>query len=291
MIHENSLLGNVYGVYVTDHHNYAGRIIGNSFLNNVTICFKDTSYFKSWDCYHNNFLGGKIECLRYEPYCEDFWDNGYPSGGNYWSNYEGEDRKSGPEQNLEGSDGIGDGPYRINVAFIDRYPLMEPYGELRPTVYSRQLADGAILRLTFNSIISNFTCNIAARKITFEVYWRSGTKGFAIIDVPRSVFKGEPEVYFDGKTIPFNKSEVDDSIHISFSYEHSKHYVEIRFGAGGGVPPQLSPQNYIVFVVLLIALLLALYLRKRRTIPSKAEPLPPPASTSSQKCYIFHYTM
>ena len=55
------------------------------------------------------------------------WDNGYPSGGNYYSNYNGTDNYSGPEQNIPGADGIGDSPYIINEYNIDNYPLMRPY--------------------------------------------------------------------------------------------------------------------------------------------------------------------
>jgi nitrous oxidase accessory protein NosD len=55
------------------------------------------------------------------------WDAGYPSGGNYWSDYTGLDLYSGPYQNLTGSDGIGDSVYRIDADNIDRYPLMQQY--------------------------------------------------------------------------------------------------------------------------------------------------------------------
>jgi nitrous oxidase accessory protein NosD len=55
------------------------------------------------------------------------WDDGYPSGGNYWSNYTGIDEYSGPSQNETGSDGIGDTPYVIDENNTDRYPLMAPF--------------------------------------------------------------------------------------------------------------------------------------------------------------------
>jgi parallel beta-helix repeat protein len=54
------------------------------------------------------------------------WDNGYPTGGNYWSNYSGKDEKKGPNQDIQGSDGIGDVPYVIYKDNKDNYPLMEP---------------------------------------------------------------------------------------------------------------------------------------------------------------------
>ena len=53
------------------------------------------------------------------------WDDGYPSGGNYWSDYTGVDNCSGPNQNTCPSpDGIGDTPYSFPVSARDRYPLM-----------------------------------------------------------------------------------------------------------------------------------------------------------------------
>ncbi len=72
---------------------------------------------------------------------KDSWDNGYPSGGNYWTAYDGVDNCSGEGQNncrcdppsfLTCRDGIGDTPYVITSYFAslnptDRYPLMRPY--------------------------------------------------------------------------------------------------------------------------------------------------------------------
>ena len=55
------------------------------------------------------------------------WDDGYPSGGNYWSDYTGADSFGGPNQDVPGSDGIGDTPYPIPDGMNeDRYPLMNP---------------------------------------------------------------------------------------------------------------------------------------------------------------------
>jgi len=60
------------------------------------------------------------------------WDDGYPSGGNYWSDYTGVDLFSGPYQNETGSDGIGDAPYVIDENNTDRYPLMNLWGTGTP---------------------------------------------------------------------------------------------------------------------------------------------------------------
>jgi hypothetical protein len=55
------------------------------------------------------------------------WDDGYPSGGNYWGDYKGTDLYSRPYQNETGYDWIGDSPYVIDSNNIDRYPLIYPF--------------------------------------------------------------------------------------------------------------------------------------------------------------------
>jgi hypothetical protein len=83
--------------------------------------------------YHNNLINNTQNA--YDE-CSDTWDNGYPSGGNFWSDYTGVDEYSGPEQDIPGSDGIGDTPYIIQGYYgpneIDRYPLMNPSDRTPP---------------------------------------------------------------------------------------------------------------------------------------------------------------
>lgn len=76
--------------------------------------------------HHNRFYGNGQNA--YDDSDTSQWDNSYPSGGNYWSDYTGIDIKSGPDQTLPGSDGIGDVPYEIDVDSRDRFPLMDPFG-------------------------------------------------------------------------------------------------------------------------------------------------------------------
>jgi PKD repeat protein len=81
--------------------------------------------------YHNNFIDNTQHATEYG---DDIWDDGYPSGGNYWDDYQGVDNYSGPYQNITGGDGIGDTPYNISGdSNRDRYPLMNPWaGESYP---------------------------------------------------------------------------------------------------------------------------------------------------------------
>ena len=64
--------------------------------------------------------------------CDNSWDNGYPSGGNFWGYYPPEDDiYSGPDQDIPGRDGIRDTPKYIYTHGVDRYPLMDPWSGLR----------------------------------------------------------------------------------------------------------------------------------------------------------------
>jgi parallel beta-helix repeat protein len=74
--------------------------------------------------YHNNFINNSNQALANSNLNE--WDYGYPSGGNYWSDYVGNDLFSGPNQDQLGSDGIGDTPYSF-TGDMDRYPLLYPF--------------------------------------------------------------------------------------------------------------------------------------------------------------------
>jgi parallel beta-helix repeat protein len=81
--------------------------------------------------HHNNFLNNTRHAQVGDNVAQ--FDDGYPSGGNYWSDYSGFDKCSGPNQDIcPDPDGIGDTPYDVPHAVTgvptdwDFYPLMCP---------------------------------------------------------------------------------------------------------------------------------------------------------------------
>ena len=66
--------------------------------------------------YHNNFVNNTAQVSTLDSV--NVWDDGYPSGGNYWSDYTGVD--------VDG-DGIGNTPYVVDAGNQDNSPLMTPY--------------------------------------------------------------------------------------------------------------------------------------------------------------------
>ena len=69
--------------------------------------------------FHNNILQNTYQA--FDVIAGSAWDKGYPTGGNYWSDYTGTD---------ENEDGIGDIPYSIGSCSADEYPLIHPYGSV-----------------------------------------------------------------------------------------------------------------------------------------------------------------
>jgi len=113
--------------------------------------------------YHNNFIDNINQA--YSESSANVWDDGYPSGGNYWSDYTGVDAKSGPNQDLPGSDGIGDTPYVIDAHNQDNYPFMEPSAfAYTPTGLDVTLTLTEDVTLTFDQVSSAGFASLILRK-------------------------------------------------------------------------------------------------------------------------------
>ncbi|MEE9505726.1 MAG: NosD domain-containing protein, partial [Thermoplasmata archaeon] len=81
--------------------------------------------------FHNSFINNTVQAR--DDGFGNGWDDGYPSGGNHWSDYGGVDMCSGPLQdNCPDPDGIGDTPYPVDNNTLDRYPFTSPYVSVPP---------------------------------------------------------------------------------------------------------------------------------------------------------------
>ncbi|MCI4337488.1 MAG: right-handed parallel beta-helix repeat-containing protein [Thermoplasmata archaeon] len=76
--------------------------------------------------YHNNFIDDAGWALPSST-LQANWSDGYPGGGNYWSNHTSPDSLRGPGQNQSGSDGIVDSPVILNSTNRDPYPLAQAW--------------------------------------------------------------------------------------------------------------------------------------------------------------------
>lgn len=73
--------------------------------------------------YHNNFVNNGNNVYVSSPFNVNFWDNGYPSGGNHWSDY----ASTYPNAKEIDTSGLGESPYVINANNTDKYPLIAPF--------------------------------------------------------------------------------------------------------------------------------------------------------------------
>jgi parallel beta-helix repeat protein len=119
VVSRNKLISNLNGVWLYSSNN---NVISENEIKNYTwqVFLIRESYENR--IFHNNIFQGQAPQLGIVVAIEyyNIWDDGYPSGGNYWSTYNGTDTNS---------DGIGDTQYIIDKDNIDRYPLVSPYSQ------------------------------------------------------------------------------------------------------------------------------------------------------------------
>jgi parallel beta-helix repeat protein len=160
-IDNNTCSNNRYGILLSQ--------LDNATVSNNIV--KDSSSYGIYQfssnnnrVFHNNLINNATQAFAYDT-TSNFLDNGYPSGGNYWSDYAGVDENHGENQNILGGDEIGDTPYYISGGSNqDRYPLIDPWPVARlgfatfglENLYkvslteNLQLYDGSVLGVEFD---------------------------------------------------------------------------------------------------------------------------------------------
>ena len=113
IVTNNFVVGNHIGISL--QRVSPSKVIGNTIANNSQGLFLENSGNL---IYHNNFVNNTVQAATSN--FTSIWDLGYSNGGNYWSDYKGEDADG---------DGIGDIPYVIDECNVDRYPLMSFWNE------------------------------------------------------------------------------------------------------------------------------------------------------------------
>ncbi len=233
----------VYGNYISAYSSY-GVVFESSSTNNKmyenTIKDSGKGVFL-WESsnnefYHNNLINNTYQVYDHSwdypdrPISVNVWDDGYPSGGNHWSDYAGVDLNGGPNQDLIGSDGIGDTPYAIYANNMDHYPLLNPW---TPVETSVQIG-GNDYPVT---IVSNTSIDkIVATKnsIHFESSGPTGDKGYINVIFPM-VNTTEIKVFIDDVKLtppPFPVINTNGTHYfIYFEFILSTHTVAIQFAA------------------------------------------------------------
>jgi parallel beta-helix repeat protein len=233
----NSLLGNTitnnyYGIYFPYLSNN-NTIFGNTITNNHYGIYFDSSSNNRLS--GNNFVNNNIQV--HSEISENFWDDGYPSGGNYWSNYAGIDLYSGPYQNETGSDGICDSFYNIDENNQDNYPLMgifydfEVVGLYGEIFHVQVISNSTVSELNLVVWLSspNEYLQPGQEFLQFYVEGENATRGFCRVTIPRALLNDSYVVLVDCKDVPTRQLDASNSTHayLYFTYNHTKHEVII----------------------------------------------------------------
>lgn len=196
------------GIYLNDCCN-------NSIYQNQVACLN--SAIRTVDSSNNNLIYHNT-LIQSHPFqislnSINSWDDGYPSGGNYWSNYAGVDVKSGQDQDLFGSDGIGDTPYTIDADNADNYALMKPYAGahdlglkvgISKTVIGYNMNATVAIRMT----IVNYGVQAEDVNFTYQIDTTVGEELYSLMPRNSSVF----DFLFDTTNMPKGNYTVSASV-------------------------------------------------------------------------------
>ena len=179
------------------------------------------------------------------------WDNGYPSGGNYWSSYTGLDFYGGLYQNEAGSDCIGDIPHATNGNNQDNYPLMAPIN-----IFDAGNWNGTACQIDAisNSTVSNFQLDIVQGIVSFNVTSQTGF-GFCRVTIPNIIIQDlwsyNYTVLLNGQQWPFSERVDTTNRYIYIEYAQANHEVIII--------PEFRTFVVLTFLIALITFVLVFY--------------------------------
>jgi parallel beta-helix repeat protein len=174
--------------------------------------------------YHNNIIDNDAQAGGNKmPESMNKWDDGFPSGGNYWNDYNSLDFNY---------DGIYDAPYTIAANNTDNWPLAGLFHIYNIT----HIEPGFMLTLVSSSAVSNFNVAVGIehpedRIVVLNVAGTSGY-GFCTLCIPKNLLSPPYTVSIDyGQTpiVHYNGALFDNGTHrwIYFEYLHSEHQVII----------------------------------------------------------------
>jgi parallel beta-helix repeat protein len=162
--------------------------------------------------YHNNFIDNVPQVLCDSHY-SNIWDNGYPSGGNYWSDHTGADLDH---------DGIEENGYIIDENNTDHYPLNGIFHAYN--ISSVEPGCTCTVELVSNSTISNFSIIVSPEqpgnnRITIDVIAGKGT-GFCRATIPHDLLSPPYNVTINDNPIVHGTVYENETLSIIYvSYE------------------------------------------------------------------------
>jgi parallel beta-helix repeat protein len=200
--------GNViFGNYIADNDGNGTQVVTGASGNRL---------------YHNNFINNEKQAYVLAG-STNYWDDDYPSGGNYWSDYNETDVNH---------DGIGDISYLISTNNLDHYPLMGMFSEFNVSLPYGETENVTAIS---NSTVANLTLLIWLSSpyeglqpgqpyIQFFATGENGSGGFCRLMIPRTVLNSSSYIVLvDSNPVNATELPVSNSTHVYlyFAYAHS----------------------------------------------------------------------
>ena len=241
VIFNNTLANNAIGIAL---HSFGTIITGNNIKNNSDC---GISVYDSLNntIFHNNLINNANQIRLSQS--NSTWDDGYPSGGNYWSNYNGTDGNN---------DGIGDISYILDENNQDNCPLMEPIYAFDAGTWegTRYFVD-----VISNSTVSDFYFNpLEGPFLGFSVTASDNKTGFCRVTVPTGLLWTDDAwtVKVNNQTITPDIMEAGGNTYFYFTYSHSAKIIEIR---GTEAIPEFPIWIPTLFALIVLGVALVLY--------------------------------
>jgi len=227
----NNIRSNDWGISLYSSLN--NTIAANNITNNWTGGGIRLEKSSNNVIYHNNFINSTPSI---DEYSVNVWDSGYPSGGNYWSNYLHADLYSGPYQNKTGSDGIGDTPYVINENNVDNYPLMGIFYDFKVIIgnvmhHVKIISNSTVSDVKIGVILDHWPPHLPSGQMFIELSIRGtiNTTRFCRVAIPKALLNDTYTVLMlidheNYEEIPsYEPSEPDDTYnYLYFTYKHAE---------------------------------------------------------------------
>ena len=251
-VDRNVIENNGYGIDLSSSSN--NIISGNNITaNNERGIYLDES--SNNKIYHNNFIDNTNQTFVQDAYT-NIWDDGYPSGGNYWSDHV-----------CTGNPSDGSQPYIIDANNIDHYPFQDPNGWLLPPPeYTFDVIVDDIhypVSILSNSAVSNFNFNETEMQISFDVTGESGTTGYCNVTIPKSLLTGSPWIIKIDNTPITDFDEKTNDTH-TFLYSTYTHESPLQVTIEGTWVVPEFPSAIILPLLMILSLTTAVFVKLKK---------------------------
>jgi hypothetical protein len=190
-------------------------VVGNTFENNPTAIYFADSSSRFSKVYHNNFINNVNDVVSW---AVNYFDDGYPSGGNYWSGYTVQDLRHGPYQNETGSDGILDEPY-ANAP--DKYPFANPLTFIEIPIAGEHFQ----VVVSTNSTLNSYEFNPQTKSLRLSLSGADGTIGTTRVTIPKRLLSCDQpnqwSIMLSNEQLNYLALEDKGNTYLYFTYNQS----------------------------------------------------------------------